>query len=261
MSDYMQTFHIKNIVEHGPELKSYYFEQTFEAAPGQFINLWIPGLDEKPFSISDIQNGLIEISVKAFGPFTKELMKMKTGEYLGVRGPFGRGFSIQQNSLLIGGGIGIAPLRYLANHLHKRAISFVPLLGAVTASDFIFPKDFTDISKSYFTTDDGTKGRKGLVIDPLREIIVKENIKFIYAAGPEIMFAAIKEILDELYLPYEFCMERYMKCGIGICGQCVLDDNGLRLCVEGPVLNQDDLKGVTEIGLPHRDAAGQRVME
>jgi len=261
MSDLMQSFPIKKIIEHAEGLKSFYFEQTFEAEPGQFINLWIPGLDEKPFSVSHIKNGLLEISVKAFGPFTKELMKMKTGEYLGLRGPFGKGFSVQKDSLLIGGGIGIAPLRYLAFKLHQKAVPFVSLLLSLTASDFIFPKDFVDISKTYFTTDDGTKGRKGIVIDPLREIIVKENIKFIYAAGPEIMFAAIKEILDELYLPYEFCMERYMKCGIGICGQCVLDDNGLRLCVEGPVLNQDDLKGVTEIGMPHRDAAGQRVLE
>lgn len=258
MSSLMKTFPIKKIIEHSPTVKSFYFEKPFEAQPGQFINLWIPGVDEKPFSVSAMRDGLLEISVKQYGPFTRELMQKKEGEYLGVRGPFGHGFSFQKNALLIGGGIGIAPLRFLADSLNEKGMTFVSLLGAVTAEEIIFAKDFDNLSKCYFTTDDGSKGLQGLIIDPLREIIEKEMIKFIYAAGPEIMFVAVKKIAEDLNLPYEFCMERYMKCGIGICGQCVLDDSGVRVCVEGPVLNQDDLQDVTELGLVHRDATGRR---
>ncbi len=258
MSGLMQTFPIQKIVEHGPGVKSFYFEQTFEALPGQFVNLWIPGVDEKPFSISCEQNGLTEISVKAYGPFTQELMKKKVGERLGLRGPFGHGFSLKENSLLIGGGIGIAPLRRLAQELSDLGMRFVSLLGAATEHELIFKSHFQEISTCYFYTDDGSFGEKGLVTEHLLQIIQDEKIEYIYAAGPEIMFVKVKELIDPLSIPYEFCMERYMKCGIGICGQCVLDDSGVRLCVEGPVLNQDDLKGVTELGKVHRNATGRR---
>ena len=259
MSDLMQTFPIKKIIEHGTGVKSFYFEKTFEVHAGQFVNLWLPEVDEKPFSVSAVSDGLIEISVKEYGPFTRALMQCKKGDYLGLRGPFGRGFTLHDNALLIGGGIGIAPLRLLAQELSARKKRFVSLLGAATAYEVIFAEDFRRQSICYFTSDDGSLGKKGVVTDILAEIIAKENIRFIYAAGPEIMFVKVKEIIDPLDIPYEFCMERYMKCGIGICGQCVLDDSGIRLCVEGPVLNQDDLKEVSELGLLHRDASGRRV--
>ncbi len=259
MSGLMKTYPIKKIIEHGPGVKSFYFEQAFEALPGQFVNLWIPGVDEKPFSVSLVADGLIEISVKAYGRFTKEIMKRKEGDLLGIRGPFGHGFSLKENSLLIGGGIGIAPLRRLAQELSDLGMRFVSLLGSATEHELIFKSAFQESSTCYFYTDDGSFGQKGLVTENLLQIIRDEKIEHIYAAGPEIMFVKVKELIDPLNIPYEFCMERYMKCGIGICGQCVLDDSGIRLCVEGPVLNQDDLKGITELGLVHRNASGRRI--
>ena len=259
MSDLMQTCPIIKITGHGPGVKSFYFQKTFEARAGQFVNLWLPGVDEKPFSVSAVTDDLLEISVKRYGPFTTALMQCQEGDYLGLRGPFGRGFTLHDDALLIGGGIGIAPLRRLAQELTAEKLRFVSLLGAATKYEIIFAEDFRRQSTCYFTTDDGSMGKKGLVTDDLAEIIKKENIRYIYAAGPEIMFVKVKEIIDPLGIPYEFCMERYMKCGIGICGQCVLDDSGIRVCVEGPVLNRDDLKGVTELGLLHRDASGRRV--
>ncbi|MBD3226069.1 MAG: dihydroorotate dehydrogenase electron transfer subunit [Caldithrix sp.] len=259
MSDYIQTFPIRRIVEHGPGVKSYYFDQMIDARAGQFINLWTPGVDEKPFSISNIDDRYIEISVKAFGPFSKDLMNRQVGEYLGIRGPFGHGFTLQNNALLIGGGIGIAPLRFLGFELAAADKNFVTLMGGATDYEIIFAEDFNRLaSASYLTTDDGSLGKKGLVTADLAEIIETHNIRYIYAAGPEIMFVKIKELIDNLHIPYEFCMERYMKCGIGICGQCVLDGSGVRLCVEGPVLNQDELSKVKELGMPHRDASGKR---
>ncbi len=259
MSDFIQTVPLKRIVEHGPGVKSYYFPRFFDARPGQFINLWTPGVDEKPFSLSALSEDAMEVSVKAFGPFSQDLMKRQPGAYFGIRGPFGKGFTLRDNTLLIGGGIGIAPLRFLAFELKRQGYRFVSLLGAATGQEIIFPEKFKQLSQCYFTTDDGSLGRKGLVTDELADIIEKEGIEFVYAAGPEIMFVKVKEILDRLNMPYEFCMERYMKCGIGICGQCVLDGSGIRLCVEGPVLNRQQLQEVTELGLPHRDASGQRV--
>lgn len=255
----METLPVRDIIEHGPGVRSFYFEQTFEVQAGQFVNIWLPETDEKPFSVSRVANGQIEVSVKAYGPFTKKLMQIQVGEYLGVRGPFGNGFSLHDNALLVGGGIGIAPLRILGDALLTAGKRAVPLLGAAMEYELIFKEDFQDMGPGFYYTDDGSYGKKGLVTEDLERIVETEKIEFVYAAGPEIMFLNLKEQLDKLDLPYEFCMERYMKCGIGICGQCVLDDSGVRLCVEGPVLNQDDLKQVSELGLPHRDATGRRV--
>ena len=259
MSGLMQTFPIRQIIEHSPGVRSFYFKQTFGVCAGQFVNIWLPDVDEKPFSVSKVANGLIEVSVKAYGRFTKELMKAKEGDLLGLRGPFGNGFTLKNNALLIGGGIGIAPLRILADELHQNNKRFVSLFGAAAKHELIFKSDFEKISSCYFYTDDGSFGKKGLVTEDILKIIRNEKIEYIYAAGPEIMFVKVKELIDPLNIPYEFCMERYMKCGIGICGQCVLDDSGVRLCVEGPVLNQDDLKSVTELGKIHRDASGRRI--
>lgn len=259
MSDLMQTFPIRKIVEHGRGIKSFYFDKAFEARAGQFVNLWIPGLDEKPFSVSAVFDDQIELSVKAYGPFSSELMNKKVGEYLGVRGPFGNRFSIHDHALLIGGGIGIAPLRILAQELKKKGKSFINLLGAAAKHEVIFSTWFEGMSKTYFTTDDGSLGTKGVVTHILPEILEKENIEYIYAAGPEIVFVKVKEIIDPTGIPYEFCMERYMKCGVGVCGQCVLDGSGIRLCVEGPVVTKESLEQVTELGMKHRDASGRRV--
>lgn len=259
MSDLMHTYPVLKIFEHGPGVKSFYFQKMIEVKAGQFINLWTPGVDEKPYSVSAILGDMIEISVKAFGPFSRDLLKREVGAYLGVRGHFGRGFTLHDQALLIGGGIGIAPLRILSQELLKQGMRFVNLLGAAVDYEIIFADDFEKSAKTYFMTDDGSKGKKGLVTKDLLSIIEQEKIEFIYAAGPESMFVKIKELIDPLNIPYEFCLERYMKCGIGICGQCCLDGSGIRLCVEGPVLTKDDLSLVTELGLPHRDASGRRI--
>ena len=259
MSDLMRTYPILKIIEHGPGVKSFYFKKDFGLKAGQFVNVWLPGVDEKPYSVSAVLDDMIEVSIKAYGPFSKAIMDCKPGELLGIRGPFGNGFSLKNNALLIGGGIGIAPLRILAQELSAKNMHFVSLLGAAVDYEIIFANDFEQLSKCYFTTDNGSLGKKGFVTDDLVEIIRKENIEYIYAAGPEIMFVKVKELIDPLDIPYEFCMERYMKCGIGICGQCCLDGSGIRLCVEGPVLTKNELAKVTELGMKHRDASGRRV--
>jgi dihydroorotate dehydrogenase electron transfer subunit len=261
MSNEVRTFPLRRIYEHGPGVKSFYFDRLFDVRAGQFINLWLPGVDEKPFSVSNLTAEEMEISIKAYGPFSKAIMDVSPVAYLGVRGPFGNGFSLHNNALLIGGGIGIAPLRLLARELKDAGMRFATLLGAMTAHEIIFAEDFNNSAPTYLTTDDGSLGVKGRVTNLLKEVIEKERIEYIYAAGPEIMIVKVKELIDPLGIPYEFSMERYMKCGIGICGQCCLDGSGIRLCVEGPVLNNAELKQITELGKPHRDASGLRKVQ
>lgn len=259
MSDLMNTYPLEKIIEHGPGLKSFYFPKVFDIKAGQFINLWLPGVDEKPFSVSYVGDDYLELSIKQYGAFTRALMELEVDTYLGLRGPFGNHFSLRKNTLLVGGGIGSAPLRALAQQLILQKLPFVSLLGAANEDELIFKDYFAENSTSFFRTDDGSFGKKGLVLDSIEEIIRQENIEFICAAGPEIMFVELKKLLDSINLPYEFSMERYMKCGIGICGQCTLDDSGIRLCVEGPVLSKEQVAQVAELGAVHRDASGRRM--
>ncbi|MBI5543250.1 MAG: hypothetical protein HY901_05140 [Deltaproteobacteria bacterium] len=119
----MRTLRVLEVVEHGPGLKSLYFEQPFEAEPGQFVNVWIPGVDEKPFSISDLSGGRLELSVKAYGAFSSRLLEARPGDYLGIRGPFGHGFRLESDAVLVAGGIGLAPIRFLSHRLTARGMA------------------------------------------------------------------------------------------------------------------------------------------
>jgi len=257
MSDSMRSYPVRRIVTHGPDLKSFYFDPVFESYPGQFVNLWIPGVDEKPFSISDATDEYIELSVKAVGPFTRKLMECNVGDYLGLRGPFGHGFQPGEHALLIGGGIGLAPIRYLSRFMQTRNMKYILLIGAKKAQDVIFRSELYD-DQIYCTTEDGSLGCKGLVTQEMKRILDTETVSCICAAGPEAMLARILEIADVRGIDVQLSFERYMKCGIGICGQCCLDGSGIRVCVEGPVLRREEIRETTGIGLPHRDATGTR---
>ncbi|MBN1425702.1 dihydroorotate dehydrogenase electron transfer subunit [Candidatus Fermentibacteria bacterium] len=256
----MRTCRIQSVIVHSPSLKSFYLPSSLDAAPGQFVNLWLPGVDEKPISISGMRDGLMELSVKSVGPFTRALMDCAPGDLVGIRGPFGTGFSPASNSLLIGGGTGIAPIRFLAQSLRDRGMPYALVCGARSRCELIFEDELREWG-CRFASDDGTCGICGVVTDLLDEAGESGLISVVCAAGPEPMLLRIMAWADGRSLPYQISFERYMKCGIGICGSCCLDGSGIRVCVEGPVLGKDQIAQVTECGLPHRDASGLRLGE
>jgi dihydroorotate dehydrogenase electron transfer subunit len=255
----MHTYPVVRVVEHGPFLKSFYFQKHFHAEPGQFVNLWIPGVDEKPFSISDMDGELMELSVKAVGPFSRKLMEAKVGDWLGIRGPFGKGFSLERDSIVVGGGIGIAPLRFLRRRLEEKGLKHRVLWGLRTKADLIFPEELGRGAE--LMSEDGSVGGKGLVTERLEQMLERERPQLIYGAGPEPMLLAVLRIAEQRGIPYQLSFERYMKCGIGICGQCCMDGSGIRLCVEGPVLGPSEVAEVTDLGEPHRIASGRRSLQ
>ncbi len=240
-SGLMKTFPIQRVIEHNAMMKSFLFEIDFSVAPGEFVMLWLPGIDEKPFSASGMADGAIEITVAAIGPLTEQLMKCRENDYLGVRGPFGRGFSLRQKTLLVGGGIGIAPLRYLARSLHGEGYQFSALFGAASAQDIIFLSEYENTTWCRLVTEDGSAGSKGLVTDTLETAILSDKPELIAACGPQGMLDQVKRIAEANSVEYELAFERYMKCGIGICGTCCIEGTGIRVCVEGPVLGCSDL--------------------
>ncbi len=253
----MRTLPVKQVVVHHDTLKSFVFEQTFDIEPGQFAMLWIPGLDEKPFSVSDVRNGQIEITAKAVGPFSQALMKCKPGDWLGLRGPFGRGFRPRGRGLVVGGGMGIAPLRYLVHRLEREQASFEVVLGARTAQDILFSGDFSRCG-AHIATDDGTLGRQCLVTTMAERLCGAGSFDMIYGCGPEPMLVALKKVADRTGIDCQLSLERHMKCGIGICGSCCADGSGICICREGPVLDKAELDRVADFGMPHRDATGAR---
>ena len=256
-SHQMDTYPLTRVITHHDTTKSLYIRLPFAVAPGQFVMLWLPGHGEKPFSVSDVDDGFMEITVCAVGDFTRRIMACEEGDYLGIRGPFGNGFSANPRGLLVGGGMGIAPLRHLAREMARLNMEHTVVLGARSRNEIIFANKFAT-SLCHFVTEDGSLGVKGLVTEPVRSILAEGTVDCVYACGPEAMLVALRDLAEEHDVDYQFALERYMKCGIGLCGSCCLDGPGFRVCVEGPVFNRQQIAQITEFGQPHRGPTGAR---
>src|SRR5574340_19386 len=130
---------IKEIVEENPRTKTFYLDDAVPAAtPGQFVMLWIPGMDEKPFAV--VQRDPLAITVAAVGPFTQALHKLRVGDSIGWRGPYGHGFEMdgEQEALLIAGGYGVAALYFAASEFAQRKVATTVAVGGRTDAEVLF---------------------------------------------------------------------------------------------------------------------------
>jgi dihydroorotate dehydrogenase electron transfer subunit len=262
--DIPQIYRIKEIREENPYIKTYIFEGNLGSKPGQFINLWIPRVDEKPFSISYEDKGEFWITVFKVGAFTEKMFKeLKVGSKVGIRGPYGKGFEIPDGCKLavVGGGCGSAPLYFAAYEAKKKGCEIDFIAGARSKDYLFFLDEVKNITGSevQVATDDGSMGCKGFNVELLKEAVGKKKYDLIITCGPEMMMKKVIEIADEVKVPVQLSMERYMKCGFGICGQCVLDPEGLRVCKDGPVFTGEQIKKVKDFGEYFRDDVGRKV--
>jgi dihydroorotate dehydrogenase electron transfer subunit len=253
------TIKISNIIEETEDIKSFVFKHNLGAKPGQFIMLTDFEGGEKPFSIADCNECNFTITVKRIGEFTSRLFQKEVGDFLSGRGPFGSSFFISKgNVLLVGGGYGTPPLYFLAKEFLRNGATVTVVNGAKTKNDLVFCDRFRDLGVKYSNiTQLGCLGREGTSVDLAAEAMENQDFDYVYAAGPEMMMKALQPILKDQ--EYDFLFERYMKCAIGICGNCTIDPIGIRLCVEGPVLPKKLVEQLTEFGKYHRDATGKRV--
>ncbi len=239
---------ITKVVDETPTIRTFYFDTSFELTPGQFVMVWIRGVDEIPMALS-YENA---ITVQKVGPATSALFELGECDSVGIRGPFGNGLDIKKgNILLVAGGVGAAPLAPLAEKAGASGNRVTTLLGARTKDELLFRERFEAAGELCIATDDGSEGKHGYVT-----LLLDENIKYsqIYCCGPEIM---MKMVLDKVTPPKaQFSLHRYIKCGIGICGACCVD--GLRVCKDGPVFSGDVLKK-TEFGVFRRNECGETV--
>ena len=255
----MEITKIRNVVEEAEGIKTFILEKEVRAIPGQFVMVWIPNVGEKPMSAS-YATGNLGITALAVGPFTNRLLEMKEGELLGIRGPYGRGFEIKGEKLLVvGGGVGMPPLAAFVDEAKKDKKDITAIIGAKTKSGLLFCDRLKKAGARVLTsTEDGTDGVTGYVTDVLKELLKNEKFDQCYTCGPELMMENVVKITKESKVPTQISAERYFKCGIGVCGHCAIDYTGKRVCMEGPVFTDKDLES-GEFGKYARDATGRRV--
>jgi dihydroorotate dehydrogenase electron transfer subunit len=253
---------IKNIINEAKEIKSFVFEHNLDAKPGQFVILWIPRVDEKPFGVSYQDKNKFAITVSAVGPFSKKMHKLKVGDLVGIKGPYGNYYDFDnvKRIALVAGGYGAAPLAFLADEAIKKKIKVDFIIGAKTKEYLLYLKRFENSKVNmHIATDDGSYGEKGFTTDLLKSLLKKKKIDKIYACGPEIMMKFVLQLANANNIPAEFSLERYMKCGGGLCGQCCVDPTGWRVCKEGPVFNKEQIEQIKEFCNYKRTKSGKKV--
>lgn len=251
---------IKRVINETETVKTFIFDFDAEnIIPGQFMMVW-NFEDEKPMSISLIDNerNEIGISIKKVGPFTEAIHTLKSGDKVGLRGPYGHGFELKGSKVLaVGGGVGMAPISAFVEYAREKNVDVDVITAAATKDELLFTNKLksTDIT-SYACTDDGSFGFCGFATEFMEKILQENDYDMIVTCGPEIMMKGVFEIAEKLKIPAQFSLERYMKCGMGLCGQCCVDDTGWRVCVEGPVFSIEDVRLISEFGKYKRDASG-----
>lgn len=261
-------FKIIKIVNENPYVKTFHlksFEKKIsEPKPGNFVMVWLPyspnnnskfDSDEKPMSISDYYRNCIAITVKKIGNFTNEVHKLKVGMELGITGPLGNFFKIKgKKIILVGGGVGIAPLRFLAKSA-KNNHEIYAIFGAKTKSEVLQIKGMEgNFKKILIATDDGTFGKMGFATDFLDEFCKNFEFEEIFCCGPEIMMKKVLDFAIKNEIPAQFSLERYMYCGKGLCGFCCVDNK--RVCKDGPIFDSETLSKIKDFGRKRRTKEG-----
>jgi dihydroorotate dehydrogenase electron transfer subunit len=250
-----------------PTVKTFTFRDNMcsNASPGQFVMVWIPGVDEIPISLSGInKSGLSSITVNGVGEASRALNRKKEGELIGIRGPFGNGFVLTGKTVMVvGGGTGIGPLMPLIEELVKVASKVIVMSGAKSRENLLFldrlDKTLSDVdSELSFTTDDGSYGIECLVTNYVEQKLKKEPFDMIYTCGPEQMMYNLFLLTEKYGIPMQASMERIMRCSIGLCGSCTIGK--LRVCKDGPVLTSEQLRSVKdEFGKLYLDFTGKKI--
>jgi dihydroorotate dehydrogenase electron transfer subunit len=242
---------INEVVKEGTNIKSFFFKHSLDSKPGQFIMVWIPSMDEKPMAVSYHKKNEFAFTFQVVGKFTHALNNLKKGDKVGIRGPYGNSFSVKHNACVVAGGIGISSVSTLIDKLKNPTIIY----GSRKKDYLIYLKRFKN-KKMIITTDDGSSGKKGFTTDILKEIL-NNNIKIVYTCGPEIMMKKVFDICNKYKVECEASLERYMACGYGVCGKCMINDK--ITCIDGPIFNSKQLSNMSEFGKFARLKSGKKV--
>lgn len=232
---------IKNIKEINKSVYSVeFFSPTLKnIEPGEYLSILCENLTlRRPFSIADFENGKVTVLIKKRGKGTQYILGLKEGDKIEFSAPLGNKFNIEKKkTLLIGAGIGVAPLFYLNKKLRVNAETFLAA-GFLSEEDIIktYPFDFV-------STDDGSNGNKGSICDYLEKLIADFKPEKIVSCAPHSVLKIVAQTAQKQGIDCEVCMEKVMACGIGVCRGCVIKvkkDGQIvnkTVCKDGPVFN------------------------
>ncbi len=232
---------VRRVTALNSRTKTFVLDVTLEAEPGQFAMLWLPGLDEKPFSL--LSDAPLSFAVASVGPFSRAMHRLHEGDRVWVRGAYGRGFRLAgDDHLLVGGGYGVAPILFLARRALAAGGRVRSVIGARVADELLLTDDFRAAgAEVHLTTEDGSVGTQGLVTDVVTPVLAADPPDALYACGPHGMLAALRALSSEQGVRAQLSWEEYMRCGIGICGSC--EHEGIVLCADGPVVEYGPGRG------------------
>lgn len=222
--------------------------------PGQFVQIKVKDSWDvflrRPISIHyvDRKRNEIWLLIQIVGKGTRRLSEIQPNKSLNLIYPLGNGFSVfsnldkNQKLLLIGGGIGVAPLLYLGSYLRERNFRPIFLLGAKTENDLPQLLEFQKIGTVHVTTENGMLGEKGYVTN--HSLLRTTHVDFIYSCGPRPMMFAVAQYAKQRNIPCEVSLENHMACGFGVCLCCVekTQQGNTCVCKDGPVFNINQLK-------------------
>ncbi len=219
--------------------------------PGQFVMVHPPEQStflSRPFGIVKLQDGIIELCIKIVGSGTQALAQAQAGQTLKALGPLGNGFKVQPNieqAIIVAGGYGIAPLLPLAKLIKQQGKIVNFYYGAKTAEDLLYTAELEKLDINLnFATEDGSKGKKCLILDICEPDF--QNIKqaAAFASGPTGLLHALGKLTNKYNIPTQISLDRYMACGIGVCLGCMVkktNGNLERTCREGPVFDSEKI--------------------
>jgi len=225
-------------------------EISGSVAPGQFVNIYFPGrpqLFPRPFSIAGVSGENLKILYKRVGCLTAIMSHWRSGQSIRLLGALGNQFKIRnEQSVLIAGGVGLAPLLFLNSRLHSLNFPIINFIGALSKNQLSLVNSMA--GKTFTATDDGSEGYCGTVIDCFRSNLKSIPRPFsVYACGPDAMLRALWQMSFEYKFDLQLSLERVMACGLGICQVCAIkhahqSELPLQLvCQDGPVFNADEL--------------------
>jgi len=249
---------ISKIREEFSGNKTFFMDERMDFEPGQFAMVWLPGVDEKPIALIP-WGKKFAVNIEGKGNSTKKMIEQKEGDKLGIRGPYGKPFTVNgiKKAVIVAGGVGIDSIVMLAQRLFESKCKTKIILGGRNKERIVFEKELKKFGEVLVATDDGSYGEKGFNVQILERLLSKGKFDLVYACGPEMMTVKALEICIKHKQAFEGSLERYMKCGIGICGECVIDDK--LVCRDGPVFSGTELRNFKELGKQAYLKSGKRV--
>lgn len=232
---------------HAPQLAA-------QAKPGQFVEVLLSGPGapflRRPFGVhsANAASGVVEILFRRVGKGTEILSSLQPGDALDITGPLGNGFTPAKGKthLLAAGGMGAAPIFFLAQALHGAGEKVKIFLAARGAGDIVRVSDFQKFGDVAISTEDGSLGEKCLIDTPLERALKQEKSAALYACGPHAMLACVAALGAKYNTPTQVSLEEKMACGLGVCQGCPVAVRGGQakykmVCKDGPVFNAEDI--------------------